>query len=218
MKSVSLSGSPRENVGKKDATSLRNAGRVPAVLYGGDSQTHFHVAHVPIEKIIFSPDTYVVELDIEGDKSKAIIKDIQFHPVTDNIVHVDFLLLDDKKEVNVNLPVIPEGNAIGVVNGGALLVNFRKLTVRGIPSDIPETINLDVTQLTIGSGIRVGDVEVPKCQILQNPADMVISVKVTRAAMSAAAGEGEEGEEGEEGAEGAAEGEGAEAPAEGGEG
>ena len=215
MKSVSLSGSPREGVGKKDATSLRNSGRVPAVLYGGDSQTHFHVGTVDIEKIVFTPDTYKIDLDIDGNKVEAIIKDIQFHPVTDKVVHVDFLQLFDNKEVNVNLPVRTEGTPVGVVNGGALRLNFRKLTVRGIPTAIPEELTIDVSQLKIGQGIRVGEVEVPDCKILQNPADMVASVKVTRAAMSAGAGEDEEDEEG---AEGEGEGSEAEAAAEGGEG
>lgn len=210
MKSVSLSGSPREGVGKKDAVSLRKEGRVPSVLYGGNEQTHFHVNAVDLEKIVYTPDVYLVELDINGKAAKAIIKDIQFHPVSDKFMHVDFLEVLDGKEINVNLPVETTGNAVGVVNGGALMLNFRKLTVRGQIDNIPDNISLDVSALDIGSGIRVGDVQVENCTILQNPMDMVVSVKTTRAAMSAASAGGEEGE-GEEGGEGAEAGEEAEA-------
>lgn len=212
MKKVSLSGSPREGVGKKDAKAIRTAGNVPAVLYGGDSQSHFSISRLALEKIINTPDVFQIELDIDGKKTNAIIKDMQFHPTTDLAIHVDFLELFADRDITVGLPVRTVGSAIGVVAGGAKMMNFRKLDVRGLPSDLPEYMELDVTNLEIGDGIRVRDVQVPGCTILQDPSAVIVAVKTTRAAMSAAAAGGEGGEG--EGAEGEGTEEGAEAPAE----
>lgn len=208
MKKVSLSGSSREGVGKKDAKALRAAGRVPGVLYGGNEQTHFHVESIDLEKIVYTPNVYQIELDIDGKKTDCIIQDMQFHPVTDKFVHIDFLELFADKDVVVKLPVVTTGSAIGVVAGGQKIMNFRKLAVKGLPGDIPEDISVDITELEIGDSVRVRDVEVPGCQIVQADSDVIVAVKTTRAAMSAAAGgEGEEGEaaaEGEEATEEAA--------------
>ncbi len=214
MKKVSLSGSPREGVGKKDAKAIRAAGNVPAVLYGGETQTHFSISRLALEKIINTPDVFQIELEIGGKKTTAIIKDMQFHPVTDLAIHVDFLELFADKDVTVGLPVRTVGTAVGIISGGAKIMNFRKLDVRGLPGDLPEYMEINVKPLEIGDSIRVGDIKVPGCQILQDPNAIVVAIKTTRAAMSAAAGGalGEDGEEGEEG-EGTAE-EGAEAAAE----
>ncbi|MFT5183648.1 MAG: large subunit ribosomal protein L25 [Flavobacteriales bacterium] len=205
MKKVSLSGSPREGVGKKDAKAIRDAGNIPAVLYGGESQSHFSISRLALEKIINTPDIFQIELEIGDKKTNAIIKDMQFHPTTDLAIHVDFLELFADKDVTVGLPVRTVGTAVGVVAGGAKMMNFRTLDVRGLPVDLPEYMELDVTNLEIGDGIRVRDVNVAGCTILQDPSAVIVAVKTTRAAMSAAAGgEGGEGEGAEgEGAEGA---------------
>jgi large subunit ribosomal protein L25 len=203
MKKVSLSGSPRANVGKKDAKSLRKEGHVPCVVYGGKDQVHFSVKEVAMKKIVHSPDTFQIELDIDGKPSQAIIQDIQFHPVTDRIVHVDFLALQADKEVKIGLPVRTSGVSVGIKNGGRLAMNFRKVNAKGLPSAFPEEILVDITDLEIGDSTRVSDINLDGLTLLHPENAVVVAVKRTRAAMSAATDEGEEGE-GEEGAEGEA--------------
>lgn len=210
MKTASLSGSPREGVGKKDATELRAKGQVPGVLYGGSEQVHFHVNEVQLNKLIFTPDTYLIQFEVGGASQNCVVQDIQFHPVTDRIVHIDLLQVQKDKPIRVNLPVGTEGAAIGVQNGGRLHVVYRRLPVIGLADQIPETIMLDIRNLELGDSLRVGDLSVDGCQIPLNDSAVVLGVRRTRAAMSAAADEGEgEGEgEGVEAAEGAGEGEG----------
>ena len=153
MKKAQLSGSARTNVGKKDASALRRSGMVPCVLYGSGEQTHFSVRSVDVEKLIFSPDVYQVEIEIDGNKKVAIIQDLQMHPVKDKPMHVDFLELKDDKVVKVSLPLRTKGSAIGVMNGGKLRQPYRKLRVVGLPGDLPEDITVDITDLRIGQGL-----------------------------------------------------------------
>lgn len=206
MKTASLSGSSRESVGKKDAAVLRKEGRVPAVLYGGDKQTHLHLDRVQIEKLIYNPDVFRIELDVDGTVTPCIIRDIQYHPVTDVVLHVDLLELVDNKHIWIDIPVRTEGSSIGVLNGGRLAVNHRHLRLRGLPSAIPEYVMCNVSDLEIGDSIRVREIELEGVTIEQADSDVVVAVKRTRAAMSAAStDEGEEGEGEGEGAEEAAE-------------
>lgn len=198
MKKASLSGSPRENVGSKDAAILRKQGRIPAVLYGGKEQMHLHVAVNPVEKLVYNPDVFQIDLELDGKTYPCIIKDMQFHPVSENIVHIDLLQLFDDKEVTVDIPVRPVGNSVGVRNGGRLATNYRRLPLRGLPNAIPEYVNVDITNLNIGDVIRVRQIPMDGFAILKSESDVVVAVKRTRAAMSAAAG-AEEGEDGEEG-------------------
>ncbi|PHR42614.1 MAG: 50S ribosomal protein L25 [Fluviicola sp.] len=207
MKVVQLSGSPRANVGKKDAKAVRNAGNVPCVLYGTGEQTHFSVRSVDVEKIIFSPDVYKVEIDIDGKKVVTLIQELQMHPVTDKPVHIDFLELTDGKAVKVGIPVQTVGRSRGVLNGGRLLQVFRRLDVVGLPKDLPDAIQLDISPLRIGMAIRVRDIEIPGVKLLNDPSAVVVSVKMARNAVDI--DDEEEGEEGEEGTEGE-EGEGSE--------
>ena len=198
MKKAQLSGSLRTNVGKKDAKAVRNAGRVPCVLYGAGEQTHFSVRSVDMEKLIFSPDIFRIELDIDGTKKMAIIQEKQMHPVTDKPRHIDFLELDDKKAVKVSLPVRTTGASIGVMNGGRLRQNYRMLKLFGLPGDLPEAVTIDIEKLRIGMSVRVKGLEIPNVTILE-PADaVVVGVKRARGAVEDDA----EDEEGEEGAEG----------------
>ncbi len=194
MKTAQLSGSPRANVGKKDATALRNAGLVPCVLYGTGEQTHFSVKSVDIEKIVFSPEVYQVELDVEGKKAKAIIRELQQHPVKDTIQHVDFLELTDDKPVKIGLPVRLTGSSRGVLNGGRLMQVFRKLNVVGLPKDLPDAITLDITPLRIGQSFRVKDVQIPGVTVLDPANAVVVSVKMVRGAVNTEEEEAEEGE------------------------
>ncbi len=187
MKTASLSGSPRENVGKKDADTLRKNGRVPGVLYGGQEQIHFSVDNIELEKVVYTPDAFRFNFEIDGKTYPTIIKDMQFHPVTDKIQHLDMLQLFDDKPVTVELPVRTTGNSIGVRNGGRLAINFRRLMVRGLPNDLPEAIVADITNLKIGDAARVRDLNIEGCEILAADNAVVVDVKKTRAAMAAAA-------------------------------
>ena len=205
MKTVSLSGSLRKSVGKKDAVQLRNSGRVPAVLYGGEDQVHFHVDEIALEKITHNPDVFIINLDLDGTAYSAIIQEAQYHPVTDRAVHIDFLLATEDKPVAVGLPVRTQGQAAGVVAGGALRMNFRKLRMRGIASQLPDAVTIDVSEMMIGDSVRISDVNVDNAELLHPANAVILAVKTTRAAMSAAAsadagddaaeGEGEEAAE-----------------------
>ena len=173
MKKAQLSGSPRASVGKKDASAVRTAGNVPCVLYGQGEQLHFSVRSVDMEKLIFSPDVFQVELDIDGTKKMAVIQDLQMHPVKDKPVHVDFLELKDDKPVKVALPVRTSGSAIGVMNGGKLRQNYRRIKVVGLPGALPEAIEIEVSNLRIGHSVRVSDLNVEGVTFLE-PADAVV--------------------------------------------
>ncbi|MDX2359209.1 MAG: 50S ribosomal protein L25 [Crocinitomicaceae bacterium] len=213
MKKAQLSGSLRASVGKKDTSALRNAGLVPCVLYGQGEQIHFSVRAVDVQKLIYSPDVYQVELDIEGGrKAAAIIQDLQMHPVKDTAMHVDFLELDDSKPVKVSLPLRAVGSPIGVMNGGKLRQPYRKLRVIGLPGDLPEEISVDVADLRIGDSIRVSELDAGKIEFLEPSNAVVLGVKMARGAA-----DDEEEEEEAEGAEGDEGAEGGDAPAEGGE-
>lgn len=198
MKTVSLSGSPRENVGKKDAAHLRAEGRVPAVVYGGDGQIHFSLDLIEFSKYVYTPDVFKFELEIGGKQVEAILKDLQFDPVSDRIIHADFLRLMEGKPIKMELPVRITGSAIGVRNGGRLAVLFRTIKIAGLPKDFPDYAELDITKLRIGHALRVKDITIPGVTILHNPDSVVVAVKRARGAME----DEEEDEEGEEGAEG----------------
>jgi large subunit ribosomal protein L25 len=204
MKIASLSGSSRENVGKKGASALRAANQVPGVLYGGKTQTHFAVDEVKLSKLVINPDVFAIELDIDGTSIKCIIQEVQFHPVTDRIVHIDLLEILDGKEIKVNLPLISEGTAKGIINGGRMVTLFRRVPVQGLFENLPDALTVDVSALKIGDNLRVSDLSVEGCRILLNESVLLFACKVTRAALSEEEleGEGEEGEgegEGEEG-------------------
>ncbi len=182
MKTAQLSGSIRTNVGKKDAAAVRNAGMVPCVLYGLGEQTHFSVKRNDIEKIVFSADVYQVELDIEGKKASAIIRELQQHPMKDTIQHVDFLELSDKKPVRIGLPVKLIGSSKGVMAGGRLMQVFRRLNVVGLPQDLPNDITLDISKLKIGKSIRVSAINIPGVTFLDPANAVVVSVNMARGA------------------------------------
>ncbi|PWH82964.1 50S ribosomal protein L25 [Brumimicrobium oceani] len=198
MKIVQLSGSLRANVGKKATKAVRKEGGVPCVLYGSGEQTCFSVRSVDMEKLIFSPDVYQIELDIDGTKKMAIIQAKQMHPLTDKPTHVDFLELADDRPVKVGIPIRVTGRSKGVMNGGRLMTIFRTLKVEGLPKDLPDFVEIDITPLRIGQSIRVRDIEIPGVKTLENESAVVVSVKMSRGAVDVDDDE-------EEGAEDAAE-------------
>ncbi len=183
MKTVQLSGSLRANVGKKDSSALRNAGQVPCVLYGQGTQTHFSVKKIAIEKIVYSPDVYQVELNIDGKTAVGIIQELQQHPTKDTIQHVDFLELSDKKSIKVNLPVRLVGSSPGVIAGGKLMLVFRTLQCVGLPKDLPEAITLDISSMNIGGAIRINSIVLPGLTFLDPANAVVVSVKMARGAL-----------------------------------
>jgi large subunit ribosomal protein L25 len=201
MKTVSMSGSLRENVGKKDAKALRNAEKVPCVIYGGEKQIHFAVPSSDFRHLVYSPDIAFVDLDIDGTKYKAILQDIQFHPVTDNILHADFLELIEGKKITMAVPVKTNGLPIGVTEGGKLMIKIRKLKVKALPEFIPETVTVDVAHLKIGNSIKVKDIIIENADLLDTPNAVAVSVGMTRAAVAAAGGDVVEDVVGEEASE-----------------
>merc|ERR1711991_623833 len=151
----SLSGSPRENVGKKDAKKNRKLGKVPCVLYGGKEQTHFIAEEKDFKNIIFTPEVFIINLNIDGKEVQAVLQDIQYHPVTDRILHVDFLEVIPGKPVTVAIPVAIEGNAPGVMKGGKLRIKIRKMGVSALAENLPDQIVIDISKLDIGNGVKV---------------------------------------------------------------
>ena len=196
MKTVSMSGSPRENVGKKDAKRLRKQGDVPCVLYGGKDQVHFSMSEKDFKKIIFTPEVYILKISINGTEYNAILQDIQYHPVTDKILHADFLEIIPGKPVIIGLPVIFTGKAPGVLLGGRLVKKLRKLKVKALVEDLPENILVDISKLNIGNNITIKDITFDNIEFLENANSEVVGVKTARNIE-----EEEEEEEGEEGAE-----------------
>ncbi len=181
MKSIAISGSPRENVGKRDAKELRYQSLVPAVLYGGATQTHFSVSAADLKPVVYTPDVHFIDLEVSGVKSQAVIQDIQFHPLTEQILHVDFLLLDPKKPITVEIPVKLTGSSPGVKAGGKLVQKLRKLRVKALPKDHLDTIDVSIEPLEVGKSVRVSEVSVPNLTILNAPEDTIVSVTTSRA-------------------------------------
>ena len=184
MKSITIKGSQRESVGKVATKALRNAGKVPCVLYGGDKPIHFSADELSFKNLVYTPNVYTAMIELEsGEKLSAILQDIQFHPVTDKILHIDFYQLFDDKEVTMNIPVTLVGNAPGVLNGGTLRFPNRRLRVRAIPANLPDFINVDISKLKIGDKVFVEDVTNDTYSILHPENMVVVQVRMSRAAI-----------------------------------
>ncbi|MDG1965799.1 MAG: 50S ribosomal protein L25/general stress protein Ctc [Flavobacteriaceae bacterium] len=196
MKSITIKGSKRESLGKVATKALRNADKVPCVLYGSENPLHFSANELDFSKLVYTPNAHTVVLDIEGgQKINAILQDIQFHPVNDKILHVDFYQLSDDKEVNMEIPVIIEGAAPGVMlEGGNLMVNKRKLKVRALPNNLPDSIAVDISELKLGNKISIADLVSGDFTILHPDNTVVCKVRASRASMSIEKEEEVEGE------------------------
>lgn len=195
MKSITIKGSERESVGKKATKALRNAGKVPCVVYGGEKPLHFSADELAFKNLVYTPNAHTVVVELEDkQKVRAIMQDIQFHPVTDKIQHIDFYQLFDDKEVTLNIPVRLEGNSPGVRNGGRLLFRNRKLTIKALPDNLPDFFKVDISKLKIGDNILVESLESDEFSILQPSTTVVVQVKTARAAV-VVDDEDEEGEE-----------------------
>ena len=187
MKQVSLSGSPRESVGRKGAEELRRNGRIPGVIYGGQSQVPFSVSRNDWDKIVARPDTLQINIEVAGKTFSTIIQEQQQNPVTDLVTHVDLLELTPGKEVRTTLPVRTVGVSEGVRSGGKLVINYRKVRISGKPEAIPDEIVVDISEMKIGDMIRVRDIKLDGCKVLEAEASAIVSVQQTRAAMADAA-------------------------------
>ena len=202
MKSITIKGSERESVGKKATKALRNAGKVPCVVYGGDKPLHFSADELAFRDLVYTPNAHTVAIELNGGASvRAVMQDIQFHPVTDAIIHIDFYQLFDDKMVTMDIPVRLEGNSPGVRNGGRLLFRKRKLAIKALPDKLPDFFDIDISKLKIGQNISVGSLLNDDFSILHPDTTVVVQVKTARTAVVL----DDEDEEGEEGAEGAAE-------------
>jgi large subunit ribosomal protein L25 len=187
MKTFQLEGSLREQTGKKTVKACRKKALVPCVLYGGESVVHFAVSKENIRKLIYTPEVYVVELTIDGKKAKAILKESQFHPVSDELLHVDFLEVSDTKPIVIEIPIALSGLAEGVKAGGKLSLEMRKLKVRGLYADLPEKLDINIEHLGLGKTIQVGELNFDKLELLNAKNNVVAAVKLTRAARGTAA-------------------------------
>lgn len=185
MKTVSLSGSPRANVGKKDAKQLRKEEKVPCVIYGVSEQQHFALEEKQFKNLVYSPDVAFVEISLGEKKYKAMLKEIQFHPVTDKILHADFYELSEDKAIEMSIPVSVTGVSPGVLRGGKLIKKFRRLNVRAIPANIPEKIVIDITNLEIDDAVKIIDLKNDKFKLLHTENTIVVAVAVTRVAVAA---------------------------------
>jgi len=181
MKSIAISGSVRQNVGKRDAKELRYEGKIPAVLYGGKEQTHLAVSAADLKSVLYTADVVFVELDINGKKTRAIVQEAQFHPLTDLVTHVDFMELFDDKEVSVNIPIKLTGDSPGVKMGGKLVQKLRSLRVKALPNNLPQEIEVPMESLEVGKSFRVGQVSLENAKILNNADDTIVSVVMSRA-------------------------------------
>ncbi len=186
MKTISLSGSLRENVGKKDAKALRKAEMVPCVIYGGDEQIHFATEAKNFKKILFTPECFIINITINGQSYNTILQDVQYHPVTDNVMHADFLLVKEDKPITVVLPLVIEGSAPGVMRGGKLKQPIRKIKVSGLAKDLPENITVNISNLNIFDSIKVRDLNIEGVTMVTPGYQIIVEVRAARGAAVAA--------------------------------
>jgi large subunit ribosomal protein L25 len=180
MKSVSMSGSPRENVGKKDAKAQRAQGLIPCVIYGGKEQLQFVVEEEQFHHLIFTPEVKYAELEVGDKKFEAVVQATQWHPITDHLLHVDFLEVVEGKPVTIGIPVKLTGTSPGVLRGGKLVKKIRKITVKGLLKNIPEEIIVDISNLDINDMIKIGDLSIPNLTFMENPGTLIVSIVSTR--------------------------------------
>ena len=182
MKTFELTGSKREGTGKKAAKAYRKELLVPCVLYGGDEVVHFTVTKEGIRKLIYTPEVFVVDLSVEGKKYVAILKDSQYHPVSDELLHADFQQIFEDKPVIIDIPIVLEGLAQGVKDGGKLSMDMRKLKVKGLYKNFPEKLVINIENLALGKTVQVGNLNFKNLELLNSKDNVVAAVKLTRAA------------------------------------
>ncbi|KOF03215.1 50S ribosomal protein L25/general stress protein Ctc [Roseivirga seohaensis] len=206
MRKVEIIGFKRANLGKTESKRLRNEGQVPCVLYGGDDQLHFYAPAIQFRDVLYTPEPCFVTLNVEGEIFEAIVQDSQYHPVSDMLLHVDFLQLFKGKYIKMEIPVKMEGTAPGVINGGSLVIKKPKLLVKALPKDMPDSIPVDISKLKLGKSTKVGALNPEGFEIQNSPLVTIATVTIPRALRGAGLTDNEEDEEsGEEGGSEAAE-------------
>lgn len=207
MKVIALKGEVRDGLGKSSTKKIRNEGKVPCVIYGKGENQHFAVYQADFKNLVYTPNTYLVQVAVGKNTKLAKLQEVQFHPVSEDILHADFYEVDDKSPISVPVPVKIVGNSPGVRAGGKLQLKIKKLNVYGLITELPEFIEVNIDNLEIGKSVKVGDISVDNLELLDSDSNSIVSCIVTRAAKSAAGagGDEEEGEESEEGGEDAAE-------------
>ena len=187
MESRTLKVSLRKETGKKSSKTIRAQEEVPCVLYGGKENVNFYAAESEFRHLIFTPNVYIINIEVDGNKHNAIIKDLQFHPVTDKLLHADFYEVSDEKPITIEIPVKLSGSSVGVREGGKLVMDRRKVKIKGLLKDIPAEIDIDITGLGIGASIRAGEIVGDnKFEIMTDKEMPIVSVRTTRAAAAAA--------------------------------
>jgi large subunit ribosomal protein L25 len=192
MKTIEIKGTLRSETGKKSSKKIRRDGNVPCVMYGKDKNVHFHAHENSFKNLIYTPDAHLVKIDIEGTGHQAILQDVQFHPVTDRILHVDFMEVVENKPVIIHLPILVTGDSAGVKAGGKLRIKKRTLKVRGFVKYIPEHLEIDITNVKIHQSVKVGELSFSNIELLDPKITTVLSVATSRVVQK---GEGEEGVE-----------------------
>jgi large subunit ribosomal protein L25 len=186
MKTVEIIGYRRANLGKTESQRIREEGQVPCVLYGGNEQVHFHAPLILFREVVYTNEAHFVHLNIEGDECQAILKEVQFHPVSEMILHADFLRISEDRKIKMDVPTRLVGNAKGVEKGGALVRKRASLKVYGFPKDMPDHVDVDVTELDFHHAIKVGDMKMPNLEFLDPKQASIAVVEVPRAAKMAA--------------------------------
>lgn len=189
MKTLELKAQDRTDLGKKATADLRRNDLVPCVLYGGEEVVHFAADVKEVSRFVYSPEVYFASIQIGGKQFKAVMREIQFHPVSDKITHIDFIEVVESKKIRMDLPVKVEGNSVGVRSGGRLAVNVRKVRVEALPKDMPDEVTIDISNLNIGDALRVADVQISGVTFLDASNVVIAAVRITRNTKSAQAAE-----------------------------
>jgi large subunit ribosomal protein L25 len=180
MKTIEINGAKRANISKQEVKNLRGSEMVPCVLYGGEEQVHFSTDLSSFKGLVYTPDVHMVKLSVDGKEYQCVIQDVQYHPVTDIIVHADFLQVFDNKPVTMSIPVKLTGASEGVKMGGKLVTKYRRLKVKALPANLPDYISVDISPMKIGDSIRVRDLNLSEVTLLESPANVIVSVNMTR--------------------------------------
>jgi large subunit ribosomal protein L25 len=181
MKSVEVIGFKRANLGKKEAKAVREEGMVPCVMYGGAESVHFAVPTFLFRDLIYTPEARMVDLNVEGKHYKAVLQDAQFHPVNESILHADFLELNESKELKMEIPIRMVGTSIGVIKGGKIAIKMRKLKVQALPANMPEFVDVQISDLDLGKSVKVSSIATDNFKILNPKSNPVVTVVIPRA-------------------------------------
>jgi large subunit ribosomal protein L25 len=182
MKTIEIKGSLRTELGKKSSREIRKSGSVPCVIYGQEQNIHFQAPELAFKNLIYTHEAHLVDLNIDNEIHHVVLKDVQYHPVSDKILHADFIEVADDKPVTINIPIKVSGDSVGVIAGGKLTIKKRNLKVKGLPKDLPEHLHIDITDLNIHDSVKVGDLSYNKIELLDPRRLMVLTIATSRVA------------------------------------